>query len=264
MENGLVTPRLLGRTGLSVSRLGLASGYGVPAVAVERAWHDFGINYFYWNPRRGTGMAEVLRRIVPGNREKIVIALQTYDHLGFFMKGSVEKGLRRLGLDYADILILGWFNKVPSPRIIDAALALKEAGKVRFLAMSGHNRATFGLLARQESSPIDVFMTRYNAAHRGAEEEVFPHLSADPPGVTVYTATCWGKLLASRKIRPPERPLTASECYRFVLSHPAVDLCMMGPRSTEELLEGVRALDRGPLGEEEMSRARRVGDLVHG
>ena len=29
----------LGRTGLMVSRLGIASGYGVPAAAMEKAFH---------------------------------------------------------------------------------------------------------------------------------------------------------------------------------------------------------------------------------
>jgi aryl-alcohol dehydrogenase-like predicted oxidoreductase len=264
MKADFFTPRLLGRTGLTVSRLGLASGYGVPEDAVERAWHDFGINYFYWGSRRGAGMAAALRRLASAQREKMVIALQTYDHLGWFMRGSVDKGLRALGIDYADVLILGWFNSPPSRRIIDTALALKDAGKIRFLAMSGHNRSTFGLLAQQSDSPIDVFMVRYNAAHRGAEKEVFPFLGDDRPGTTVYTATRWGKLLKSKRIRPPERPLTAAECYRFVLSHPAVDLCMMGPRSTGELLEGAAALEGGPLDEGEMTRARKVGDLVHG
>ncbi len=37
----------LGRTGLQVSRIGLAGGYKVPAAAVEMAFNDYGINYFY-------------------------------------------------------------------------------------------------------------------------------------------------------------------------------------------------------------------------
>ena len=36
----------LGRTGLSVSRLGIGT-YGAPADALERAFHEYGINYFY-------------------------------------------------------------------------------------------------------------------------------------------------------------------------------------------------------------------------
>jgi aryl-alcohol dehydrogenase-like predicted oxidoreductase len=148
---------------------------------------------------------------------------------------------------------------------MEAALKLKERGLVRFLAMSGHNRPLFGETARRAESPIDIFMVRYNAAHRGAEEEIFPHLPEDGgPGVTTYTATRWGKLLDPRKMPPGERPLTAAECYRFVLSHPRVDLCMTGPRSLEEFESGVAALAAGPLDPEERERIRRIGDFVRG
>ena len=168
---------ILGRTGLHVSRLGIASGYGVPDHAVERAFHEHGINYFYWG----------------------------------------------------------------APR--------------------------FRELLQRPSSPIDVFMVRYNAAHRGAETEIFPHLPAENrPGVTTYTATRWGQLLKPAKMPPAdrERPLTAAECYRFVLTSPHVDLCMTGPSSAAHLEEALKALDAGPLSDEELARARRIGDHVHG
>jgi aryl-alcohol dehydrogenase-like predicted oxidoreductase len=256
---------VLGRTGLRVSRLGMASGYGVPATAVERAHGEYGINYFYWGSRRGAGMAEALRRMVVADREKLVIALQSYDHLGWFMGGGVEKGLRRLGIEYADVLILGWFNRHPGRRILDAAGKLKDRGLVRYLAMSGHNRRLFGEMAGRKESPIDIFMVRYNAAHRGAEEEIFPFLpEAGAPGVTTYTATRWGKLLDPRKMPPGEGPLTAADCYRFVLSHPRVDLCMTGPRSYGEFEEGMAALGGGPITDEERERICRIGDHVRG
>ena len=35
---------------------------------------------------------------------------------------------------------------------------------------------------------LDVYMIRYNAAHRGAEHDIFPHLAAYNPGVVSYTA----------------------------------------------------------------------------
>jgi len=46
------TKRTLGRTDLSVSRLGLAGGYGISAAGVEKAFHEHGINYFYWSSPR--------------------------------------------------------------------------------------------------------------------------------------------------------------------------------------------------------------------
>ncbi|MEW6363080.1 MAG: aldo/keto reductase [Acidobacteriota bacterium] len=257
--------RLLGRTGLKVSRLGIASGYGVPAAAVEKAYHVGGINYFYWGSRRTDAMRDVLRRLAKSDRDRIVIALQSYDHHGAFLAHFFEKGLRELGTEYADVLILGYHNRLPRRRVIDRAMRLKSEGKLRFLALSGHNRPFFRKLAGQADSPVDVFMIRYNAAHRGAEEEIFPFLPAENrPGITTYTATRWGRLLKVRRMPPGEEPLSGSDCYRFALSNPNVDLCMAGPSSLQQMDEALRTLDLGPLSPEDMARARRIGDFVHG
>lgn len=272
---------MLGRTGLKVSRLGLASGYGVPARAVEKAFHEYGINYFFWSNPRRPGMEEGLKNLVRSARERIVIALQSYDHSGLFTKRSVEKGLASMGTDYADVLILGWHNSVPWKKLMETALELKRQGKVRFLGMSGHKRATFGALARDAENPIDVFMVRYNAVHAGAEQDIFPYLEKENrPGVTIYTATCWRKLLQEKHMPPAtegpgprlqggrgavrrEAPLSAADCYRFVLSNPSVDLCLFGPSNEEQMRESITALDKGPLTPDEMARVRAIGKYIH-
>ena len=257
--------RTLGRTGIQVSRLGLAGGYGISGKGVEKAYHEYGINYFYWSTPRRPGMGEGLRALAQKHRDDIVIVLQTYDHFGLVTGRSVQKGLKALGVDHADVLLLGWHNRHPGKRLIDAIQKEKDAGRVRFIALSGHNRKLFGHLAGMKDSPIDIFMARYNAAHRGAEEEIFPHLpKSNRPGVTIYTATRHGSLMKPKKMPSGEEPMTAADCYRFVLSHPDVDLCMTGPANEAQLDEGARALKLGPLSDDEMTRIRRIGDYVHG
>jgi len=255
--------RVLGRTGLMVSRMGLASGYNAPGGAVNKAMDEHGINYFYWDRRRPV-MAAALRELARTRRQEMYIAIQSYDHLGFWLKGSVERALKKLGTDYADILFLGWHNSMPRDSVMNSALRLKESGKVRFLGFTGHNRKFHGQTARSGDSPFDVQMVRYNAAHRGAETDVFEGLPDSRPGITTYTATRWGKLLDARKMPAGESPLTAAECYRFVLSNPAVDLCLMGPKTMEEFDQGIKALSSGPLSQEEIKRVLRIGDHVHG
>jgi len=253
----------MGRTGLQVSRIGLAGGYKVPAAAVERAFNEYGVNYFYWEPRR-PGMKEGLTRLARTRRDDVIIAIQSFDRTGLWPRHSVKKALRDLKIEHADILFLGWFNRMPGQRLLDMAMQLKADGKIRFLGVSGHNMRFHGQIARQADSPFDVQMVRYNAAHRGAETEVFEGLPQTRPGMTTYTATRWGRLLRAKKMPAGEKPLTAAECYRFVLSHPAVDLCLAGPRTRAEMDEGLQALSDGPLSDEEMARIRRIGDHVHG
>jgi aryl-alcohol dehydrogenase-like predicted oxidoreductase len=255
--------RILGRSGREVGRLGVSSGYGAPAAAFAEAFEQ-GCNYFYWGSRRTPAMAEVIRDLTRrGQRDRLVVVVQVYNRIAGMMAGSVERALKKGGLDYADVLLLGWYNSRPGPRILAAAERLKERGLVKFLAMSGHHRPAFPVVAAQNL--FDVFHVRYNAAHRGAETEVFPRLpAANRPGIVTYTATRWGNLLKPGKMPAGEKTPRASDCYRFVLSNPAVDVCMTGPKNHAEMKEALLTLERGPLSAEEMAWMRRVGDHVHG
>jgi len=112
---------------------------------------------------------------------------------------------------------------------------------------------------------FDVFHIRYSAVNSGAEVDAFPGLTGDDrPGVVAFTATAWGRLLNRKKMPAGESPLRAADCHRFALSHPGVDVCMMGARSADQVREDLRALDLGPLGPDEMSRMRRIGDHIYG
>jgi predicted aldo/keto reductase-like oxidoreductase len=259
-------PVVLGRTGLKVGRLGIASGYKAPTAAIEEAFEK-GCNYFTW----GTvikgyvpHMREALKAIVAkGHRDRLVLAAFTYAHNNFFTEKMLRRGLKSAGLDHADVLILGYFSRKPSRRLIDGALKMKEKGLVRFVGLSSHNRKLLGSLAAD--SEFDVLHLRYNAAHRGAETEIFPCVKGDRrAGTVVFTATRWGQLLKAKKMPPGETPPTAADCYRFVLSHPTVDVCMSGAKTAEQMRENLAVLDSGPMSEAELERMRRIGDFVHG
>jgi aryl-alcohol dehydrogenase-like predicted oxidoreductase len=252
----------LGHTSLQVSRIGLASSYGIDADGLEAAYHERGINYFYWGSLRKKSFGEGIRRLASQNRDDLTVVIQSYSRFAGLLKSSVERALRDIQLPRVEILLLGWHNHNPSPRIMEAALQLREQGKVRFLAVSCHKRPAFRQFI--EEGIFDILMFRYNAAHRGAETQIFPFLErSNRPGTVGYTATRWGQLLKPGKMPPGEKTPKASDCYRFVLSQPCVDLCLAGPANREQLNEVFAALDRGPMDAEELAWMRRVGDHVH-
>ena len=255
--------KILGRTKIKVGRLGVAASYGAPAEAFEEAFEK-GCNYFYWGSgRKKAGMSQAIRNISnKGKRNDIVIALQTYARNGLLMEPIFTRRLKKLGLDRVDILVLGWHNRAPSEKLLDRAIKLKERGLIRYLGVSGHHRPLFPKLAA--TGLFDILQIRYNAAHRGAENECFPAISGDDrPGIVTYTATRHGYLLSSKYMPPGESPLSASDCYRFALTHPSVDVCLCGPKNTVQMREALKALNLGPLDEEAMDRVRRIGDHVH-
>jgi aryl-alcohol dehydrogenase-like predicted oxidoreductase len=257
---------ILGRTGLKVGRLGISSSFGAPAAAFEEAF-ERGCNYFTWGTfvkGRSSHMRAAIRNIVgAGKRDDLVIAMLTYAHNAWLTEHFLIKGLEAANLEYADILLLGYFPRRPPQKVIDGALSLKGKGLVRFIGLTSHNRQLFPELARE--GLFDVLHIRYNAAHRGAETEIFPHLQGDNrPGAVSFTATDWQKLIKSKRMPPGEKALTAAECYCFALSHPAVDVCMMGAASTAQMRDNLRVLEKGPLEGEALERVQRIGRYVYG
>jgi aryl-alcohol dehydrogenase-like predicted oxidoreductase len=258
------SPVRLRHTDLLIGRIGLGSSFGVGPEGLEIAY-DHGINYFYWGSIRRPGFGRGIRRLVrTKGRENVVVALQCYARWpAQLLRWNLESGLRRLGLDHADVLILGWHNSRPPRWLLDTALELREKGRVRFLQLSGHRRGFFPEMAREDL--IDTFMVRYNAAHRGAEQDVFPRLpeGARRPGIVAYTATRWGSLLDPKRTPPDEATPRASDCYRFCLTSPEVDMVLCGPANDEQVREACTALAKGPLDAQELEWMRRVGDHVY-
>lgn len=98
----------------------------------------------------------------------------------------------------------------------------------------------------------------------GAEQDIFPHLSQHNPVIVSFTATRWRYLIGRAHGWRKEEPVpTAGMCYRFVLSHPNVHVCMTAPSNLKQFEENLGAIKSGPLDQEEMDYMRKFGDTVH-
>ena len=254
------TETTLGHTGPRVGRIGMGAAYRVPTAAVEAAF-EHGVNYLYWGSWRREGMRQALFNL-RGRRDRIILSIQSYSPTAGLIRRSLEQALGSLHYDYADVLLLGLWNRPIPERILDGVRELKRLGRIRAAGVSTHRR---DLIPRLQGTPdLDIFHVRYNAVHRGAEADVFPHLVEPRPGIVSFTATCWGRLLDRRRIPLSEPVPTAADCYRFSLSHPCVDVCLSGPASIEEACAVHTALDRGPMDAAELEWMRRAGAAIYG
>ncbi len=249
--------------GRQVGRMGLATNFGLSERGVHLAI-ERGVDYFFWAAFRSGPATKALRESFPAAREKLVIASGTT--VGWFsgtLRGTVERALRKLGTEYLDVFQLNWLGVAAAytPAHLEELAKLRDEGKVRKLGISIHDRARAGKLA--EDSVLDLFMIRYNAAHPGAERDIFPHLAKRRPAVVAYTATAWQRLF-KRPSGWSGEPASAVDCYRFCLSSLHVDVVLTGPKTEAQLLENLSALDRGPLSPEEDDRMRAFGRAVHG
>ena len=131
--------------------------------------------------------------------------------------------LEKLGTDYIDVFQLFWVGRTSAltSSTIDAIVELRQSGMVRAIGVSIHDRKRAGKLA--DDSPLDMLMIRYNAAHTGAEQDIFPYLVKRNPAIVAYTATRWRALL--KRPKGWDGPvMSATDCYRFCLHNPNVDI----------------------------------------
>ena len=255
---------VLGNTGLQVHRLGLSATYRPGKEAIYRA-AEAGMNFFFSYGFDGQ-MVAVLRDLFGVKRERYLLATGGYNYIWGHsnIRRTLERRLRQFRTEYIDVfLFLGVTReKEFPPEVREEMYRLKAENKVRHVGISTHDRKLAGRLAA--SGDLDLFMIRYNAAHRGAEADIFPHLVHHNPGLVSYTATRWTRLLRRPKTWPAERPIPdAAMAYRFVLTNPHVDVCLTAPRNIRELDENLSSLEEGPLDQDQMEFMKEFGDCVH-
>jgi predicted aldo/keto reductase-like oxidoreductase len=252
-----------------VCRLGLAtrggSGLGCEAVLETVAR---GVNYLNWCGRPD-GMSAAIRQVGP-RRDQLRVAVQIGARTAAAARRELRALLGELGTGYVDVATYyyvehpdEWEEILAPGGAAEALESAREAGEVRAIGLTSHQRDLAARIA--QIGRLDLLMIRYNAAHRGAEEQIFPVTAARAMPVVTYTGLRWGALLRPTPEDPPGfHPPRAPDCYRFVLCHPAVTVCLMAPDTSQELEEDLTLLGewRG-FSESEYAALSAHGDRVH-
>ncbi len=254
----------IGKSETKVHRLGLSASYWPGKKTVHKAF-DEGLDLFFCFGF-DMQMTRVLRDVAKTNRQNMVIATGAYNLLYGHpdIRRTLEKRLKQLKTDYIDMFLFLGVTKAKhlDEKVREDMYRLKEEGKVRAVGMSCHDRKFAGQMA--DEGALDTLMIRYNAAHRGAETDIFPYLPRHKPGVIGYTATRWTYLIRRSRQWPKDRPIpTPGMCYRFVLSNPNIDVCLTAPRNIKQLNDNIAALKDGPLNQDEMNLIKEYGDMIH-
>jgi aryl-alcohol dehydrogenase-like predicted oxidoreductase len=265
----LVTPAF----GFPVCRLGLAS-YGQTEITPDDVLHalDRGVNFLNWQGLAEGSAGEDAYTETVGSlgprRSSVVVCAQFGARNAADAATELRSVLATLRTDYIDILTLYYieqadeWEEVAAPggalRYLQDA---KRDGTVRRIGVTSHQRPLAAQMAK--SGLLDLVMIRYNAAHRGAERDVFP--VTEPLGLPViaYTALRWGALLRPTPDDPPGYTVPrAPAWYRFVLQNPAVAVTLTAPQNRAALDEDLQVLDAGPLGESEYAALAAHGERV--
>lgn len=274
--------RQLGRTGLQVSALGFGgapaglSGYIGPWDATDDASQANvegairralarGITYFDTAPGYGQGIAEsVFGRALAGDRHQIILATKTpadrWEPAA--IRAELEASLRRLQTDYVDLLQFhgGWYTEAGADQILDRGgletyERLRQEGKVRFIGFTaeGPNSAVERLIA---SGRFDTLMICFNLIYQTAggfrnrtlpPETILSQARSHQMGVlTMRTLTSGVFQRWVAQVAPTAAGIDWNGALLgYVLSHPQVDVALVGMRQAGEVDQNADLVESG-------------------
>ena len=232
-----------------------------------------GVNFLNWPGEADSpGVADAFTTAIGSlgpRRDAVIVCVQFGAWTAIDAATELRSLLGTLGTDYLDVLTLyyveqaeQWQTLIGPGGALEYLQAAKRDGVVRRIGITSHQRPLAAEMAR--SGLLDTIMIRYNAAHRGAEREVFPVTDAQTCRSSP-TRPCAGEALP----RPtPDDPPgfvvpAAPDWYRFVLQSPSVAVTLAAPHSRPELEQDLAVLNAtGLLSEAEYQRLRDHGDRV--
>jgi hypothetical protein len=249
--------RPLGPGGPPVAPLGVSGHYGLPVEGFARA-AEAGVNLFFWEPSYQT-LSDFLTRLGGGTRNDLHLIAGTFEADGVRLRRDAERALRVTRVERLALFLLFWVRSWArvTDDVRDALERLKAEGKVAAFGLSTHSRPLAVEALEAGWGPV---MVRHSAAHRGAEERIFPRAAELGVGLLTFNNTCYGRLLQARGDTPPPRP---ADCYRYSLAQAGVTACLSAPATLEQLDENLQALRDPQLPEDRRRLLLAQGERVY-
>lgn len=185
-----------------------------------------GINFFDTSNNYSDGSSEeILGRALReyARRDSVIVATKVYHQVGDLPQGlsraqimrSIDDSLRRLGMDYVDLLqIHRWDYDTPIEETLAALDEVVRAGKVRFIGASSMHASQFRQaldLSREQGWARFVSMQdQYNLLQREEEKEMHPLCAEE--GIAVLP---WSPLARGRLTRPWGETTARSETDEY-------------------------------------------------
>ena len=251
---------ILGKTGLSISRLGFG---GIPiqrtdAATVKELIHlmlDKGINYI--DTARGyTVSEEYLGEALEGLRDRFVLATKSMSRSKEAMAKDIAISLGNLRTNYIDLYQVhnpspAQLEEVCAPGgALEALMEAKENGQVGHLGVTAHTLETFQMALNLDW--VETIMFPYNIVETQGEELIAQCKERNIGFIAM-------KPLAGGAIDNPELAL------RFICNNPSVSVVIPGMYTEEEILSNLTATENNaPLTSEEKEQMQQIRKSLGG
>jgi uncharacterized protein len=228
--------RVLGHTGESVSLVGLGGyhlGQGkleeAESIRIVRTGLDSGINFLdnCWDYNAGVSEERMGKALRDGYRKKAFLMTKVDGQTKKAASEQLEQSLRRLQTDYVDLLQFHEVIRDTDPaRIfgeggsIEAALAAKQAGKIRFIGFTGHKSPEIHLKMLETAfahqftfDSVQMPLNVMDAHFESFEKKVLPVLVKHNIGVLGMKPMGDSVILRSQTVSPVE-------CLHYAMNLP--------------------------------------------
>ncbi len=235
VHRGDMIYRPLGRTGEKVSLVGVGGAHlGAPseeeAIRIVRSALDRGINFLdnCWDYNGGKSEERMGKALRDGYRDKAFLMTKIDGRDRLTAARQIDESLTRLGTDHLDllqhheILRTSDADRVFAPGgSMEAVIAAKKAGKVRFIGFTGHKDPSMHLhmfaVADKHDFHFDTVQMPLNVmdAHfRSFARAVVPAATRRGVAVLAMKTMGYGFVLKSKTVDP-------IECLHYAMSLPA-------------------------------------------
>ena len=250
--------RILGKTGLKVSRMGFG---GIPIQRIDAAstvpliqqLAEAGVNYI--DTARAYSVSEAyLGQALEGLRDKFILATKSMARTKEAMAADIETSLANLRTDYIDLYQIHNpspkdFQQVIAPGgAVEALQEAKAAGKIGHIGITLHSLDLFRLAV--EERWVETIMFPYNIVETQGEEML--RLCAEKN----IGFICM-KPLAGGAIED------ATLALRYITANPNVSVVIPGMAAPEEIEQNLAAVcDQSPLTPEEAEKIQQIRDTL--
>ncbi len=242
--------RILGKTGLKISRLGFG---GIPIQRIDaegtkvlmHQLKDAGVNFI--DTARGyTVSEEYLGYALEGIREDFVIATKSMSRTKEAMAADIDISLKNLRTDYIDLYQVHnatpeQLQQVVAPGgALEALQEAKAAGKIGHIGLTAHSLDTFKMALDMDW--VETFMFPYNIVETQAEKLIAEAAKKNIGFIDM-------KPLAGGAIED------ATLALRYICANPNVTVVIPGMAEPKELQQNIAAVsDTSPITAEEKAK----------
>jgi aryl-alcohol dehydrogenase-like predicted oxidoreductase len=227
--------RILGKTGARVSRIGLGGAHigkqknEEESLRIVRSALDRGVTFLdnAWDYNDGQSEVRMGRALRDGYRRKAFLMTKLDGRTKESAAAQLDQSLQRLKTDMIDLVQVHEVIRMDDPArvfapggAIEALVAAKQAGKLRFIGFTGHKDPDIHLAMLKaaedhgfEFDTIQMPLNVMDAHYKSFEKKVLPVAVQKGMGILHMKPLGGGFILESKTA-------TARECLRYAMNLP--------------------------------------------